>query len=172
MEELRHQSEEGFDVDGHIDKERERLSPGVAKVLLGKNLHGTIEDENIIDAGLLRAFALVVDDARFGEIVVLVTALSDTIRQVNVFAIHEKSLIQQTNFVECLLPHEHESTSQNLHFVGFVVREMPHVIACKAFAMWEELGQAKHLVERRLGRGQTAFRLGQKLALTVHHLHA
>ena len=141
-------------------------------MFLGKNLHGAIEDEHIIDAGLLRAFALVVDDACLGEIVVLVTALRDAIRQVNVFAIHEKGLIQQTNFVECLLPHEHESTSQNLHFVGFVVREMPHVIACKAFAMWEELGQAKHLVERCLRRGQSTFRLWQKLSLAVHHLHA
>ena len=141
-------------------------------MLLGKNFHGTVEDENIVDAGLLGALALVVDDACLGEIVVLVAALRDAIRQVNVLAIHEKGLVKQTNFVERLFTHQHESTSQNLHFVGFVVREMPHVITCKTFTMWEELGQAKHLVERCLRRGQSTFRLRQKLSLAVHHLHA
>ena len=38
--------------------------------------------------------------------------------------------------------------------------------------MREEFGQTEHLIERSLGRGQTALRLWQELSLAVHHLHA
>ena len=112
------------------------------------------------------------DNARLREIVVLVAALCDTIRKVDVLAIHEESLVQKAHFVEGFLAHQHEGTGEDFHLVGLVVGEMAHVIAGKTLAVREELGEAKHLVERRGSRGQSAFRLGQELSLAVHHLHA
>ena len=76
-----------------------------------RNLHGAVEDKYVVDAGLLRALALVVDDARFGEIIVLVATLRDAVRQVDVLAIHEEGLVEQADFIERFTPHQHESTS-------------------------------------------------------------
>ena len=141
-------------------------------MLFGENLHSAIKHEHIVDAGFLCAFALIVDNAGFGEIIVFIATLRDAIRQVDVLAIHEKGLVKQADLVHRFLAHEHKGTSQNLHFVGFVVGEMAHVIPCKTLAMREEFGQAEHLVERRLRRRQTAFGFRQKLSLAVYHLHA
>ena len=79
VEKLRHKSEKGLKVDGYINKERERPRPRLAEVLFGENLHGAIEHKHVVDAGFLGTLALVVDDARFGEIVVLIAALRDSI---------------------------------------------------------------------------------------------
>ena len=49
---------------------------------------------------------------------------------------------------------------------------MPHVITGETLAVREELGQTKHLVERRFCCRQTTLRLGQELTLAVDHLHA
>ena len=153
VKKLRHQREKRLEVDSQIDKEGERLGPGVAEVLLGENLHRTIEHKHVVDAGFLGALALVMDDARLGKIVVLVAALRDAIRQVDVLAVHEKSLVEQAHLIQGLAPHQHESAGQNLHFVDLIVGEMAHVIPCKTLAVREKLGQAKHLVKCRLRRG-------------------
>ena len=140
-------------------------------MLLGENLHSAVEHEHVIHTGFLGALALVVDNARLREIVVLIAALRDAIRQVDVLTVHEKSLVQKANFVQSLAPHEHECTRQNFHLVGLVIGKMAHVIPRETLAVREKLAQAEHLIKRRCWRRQTALRLRQELSLAINHLH-
>ena len=67
----------------------------------GEDDHRVVKHENIVQAALFRAFAFIMNDPRFGEIVVLITCLGDAVRKVDIFAIHKELLIEQAGFIKC-----------------------------------------------------------------------
>ena len=68
-------------------------------MLTSENNHCLVKHHHIVDTAFLSAFTFVMDDACARIVIVLITSLNDTIREVNVFAIHEEGLIQQTHFI-------------------------------------------------------------------------
>ena len=112
------------------------------------------------------------DDTGLGEIIVLVAALGDAVRQVDVLAVHEEGLIKQPNLVQSFATHEHESAREDLAFVGLVIGEMPHIVPRKPLRMWEELRETEHLVEGSCRSRQSSFGFRKEVALAIHHLHA
>ena len=64
----------------------------MAVVFAEENEHGLIEDVDVTEGGLMGALALVVEYGD-GQIPVFETALEQTLREVNVFAIHEEVFV-------------------------------------------------------------------------------
>ncbi len=95
----------------------------------GEDDHRVIEEEHIIQAAFFCAFALVVNDSRFGEIVVFIAGFSDTVTQVNVFAVHEETFIQQPCFIQRFASDKHESSGKHIHGMDFLAVQKPEMIS-------------------------------------------
>ena len=89
-----------LEPNGELDHYVKKLCFALAKVLAGEDGHGLIEHPHVVEAALLGAFALVVDDLCLREIVVLVTRLDDAVAQIDVLAIHEEGLVQQADLIQ------------------------------------------------------------------------
>ena len=63
-------------------------------MFIGKNLHGLVENIDIIQTAFLGALSFVVNDSGIGHVMVLITTLHDSPTQINILTVHEKSLIQ------------------------------------------------------------------------------
>ena len=141
-------------------------------MLAGENLHRIVEHNYVIYTAFLGTFTLVVNDCRLWEIIVVVAAQSNAVRQVNVLAVHEKCLVEQTYFLQGLGTQKHKCTRQHINLVDFVLVEISKMVFAKLFRLREKFRQAENLVERHLGCRQTAFRLGQETTFAVNHLHS
>ena len=82
----------------------------MCKMFLGKNAHGIVKYNYVINAAFLGAFAFVVDDACLRKIVVMIVRFYNAIRNINILAIHKKGFIQQSCFIKRSLAYKHKST--------------------------------------------------------------
>ena len=106
------------EIDSHLDGQCDQQTE-VTIVLTEENQHGLIENVDITETGLLRRLALVMNDTA-RHIPVLVTCLQDSVLQVDILAIHEEILVQETNLIECLTTQHHESATHHLNLARFV----------------------------------------------------
>ena len=120
---------------------------------------------------MLGTFALVVDYADLGEIVVLVTCQPYAPREVNVLAVHEIGFVKETYFLKSFTTQHKECTGQDVDWVCFVIVEMPHIVSGKPARVGEQFCQATHFVERGSGSWEAPFALFQKFSFAVYHLY-
>ena len=67
-----------------------------------------------------------------GLVVVLVSALQQAIGQVDVFAVHEKVLVQQAGLVERRPPHHAKGARDHVDGISFAAVQITHVVSSKA----------------------------------------
>ena len=60
----------------------------------GKKDHCLIKNAHVIDAAFFGAFPFVMDDAGIGQVVVAIATHLDAVRQVDVFPVHKKLLVE------------------------------------------------------------------------------
>ncbi|MNV23232.1 hypothetical protein D3C71_1142390 [compost metagenome] len=109
----------GSEIDCRIDQKRKQTGIFLRKVFPGENNHRTIEYEHVIDRAFLGTFSFVVNDPGFRKINILITAFDNPVRQINVFAVHEKCFIQQSDLIQSFLSHQHKSSGKNFNLIGF-----------------------------------------------------
>ena len=90
----RQNSDKCSDVDGNIDKIGKQPCIFLREMLAGKNHHRFVKHQHVIYAAFFGAFALVMNYSGFGKIVILISCLNNPVRQIDIFAIHKKRLIQ------------------------------------------------------------------------------
>ena len=157
--------------DGEVDEEVEEGGIAAGEVVLDKDGHGIVEGVDIVHAAMLGAFALVMDDAAGGEVVVLEPRQLDAPREVDVLAVHEIRLVEQPHFLQCHAANHQEGTGEDVDGVGCVVVEVSHIVGGDAAVVWEEADEAADFEERGRRGGKSAFALLQVLAFAVNHLH-
>ena len=167
-----HGGQSGTEPYRRIDRDIENLGIVGREMLPRENLHRLVKDIDVVQTPLLRALPLVVDDARLREVVVLVAALQDPVRQVDVLAVHEIVLIQKPHLVEHRPTHHHEGAAEDLHLVGLVLADVRGVVGPEFLRFREEFRETEELVERRRRVWDAALRLGEETALSIDHLHA
>ena len=99
--------------------------------------------------------ALIVQDGR-GDIPVLIPSLAQAVTKVDILAIHEEVLVEESYAVECLTPQHAEGSADDIDAHGLIPRQEAEIVAAKASALGKARAQAGHLVERGHGGGQTA----------------
>ena len=72
-----------------------------------ENKHRIIKSMQVFFVGISRAFTLVMQDT-LGNIIIFITAENDSVRQINVFTVHKKRLVEQSYPIERLVTQEHE----------------------------------------------------------------
>ena len=112
------------------------------------------------------------DNARFGEVVVLVTTLYNPVRQVDILAVHKKVLVQQAHFVQSRAAQQHKGASKHIYLIYSIFAQMPHIVLVEPPRFREQARQPENLVERHHWRRETALAFRQIVALAVNHLHA
>ncbi|KAF5040393.1 hypothetical protein DSECCO2_533930 [anaerobic digester metagenome] len=100
-------------------------------MLARKNDHGIVKYKDIIGTAFFCALTFVMYDACFGKVIILVPGFQNTVRQVNVFAIHEKGLVKQAGFIQCFAPQQHKSPTQYIHLVDFLFVQIGKMIFAK-----------------------------------------
>ena len=130
-------------------------------MLAEEDEHGLIEDMYIAERRLLGGLALEVDDIG-GVVPVLPAALQQTVRQVDILAIHEEVLVEESHLVEGLTTEHEERPADDLDATRLVPRQMAHVIA---------LGEAQHFQTRHPGRGNGPSRLRGQRTIGIVHPH-
>nr|GFD11213.1 hypothetical protein [Tanacetum cinerariifolium] len=101
-------------------------------MLVGKNGHGPVKYEHVVDARALGALALVVDDACPGKVPVLPAALGEAVREVDVLAVHKVVFVEQAHLVEGGLAQQHVGAAEYRHLVRLAGVEKPEVEATLA----------------------------------------
>jgi hypothetical protein len=71
-------------------------------MLFSKNSHRIVKNIYIIQTALFGAFALVMEYAAGGKIIIPVAGFQNAIGPIDVFAVHKKIFVQQTGFNNCL----------------------------------------------------------------------
>ena len=140
-------------------------------MFLREDGHGVVEHEHVVHRALLGALAFVVDDARFGQVPVLVAARGDAVAQIDILAIHEETFVQEAHFVERSFPQEHARTGKDLDRRGLVLLQVTKVVAAEHLALGEQAREADDLVERHCRCRQSAFAFRQELARSIDHFH-
>jgi type IV secretory pathway protease TraF len=95
-----YQCQHGTEIYGHLHRESEEETL-MTIVLAEEDQHGLIENVDIAIVGLPSGSALIVDN-RTRQIPVLPTSLQESVREIDVFSVHEKVLVEETNLFECL----------------------------------------------------------------------
>ena len=139
-------------------------------MLLEEDEHSLIEDVYILERRLLRALTLVMKDLD-RQVPIMVSPLEQSVRQVDILAIHEKILIEQPHLVDGRTAQHAVSATHHLDLSRFVPRQITHVITSEPPALGEMLAQSGHLVERGHGGRQTTSRLKGPRAISLHHAH-
>src|SRR6185312_6652566 len=102
-------------------------------MLIGKNAHGVIKNDNVVNAALLGAFSFIMYNAGFGVVVVFVACLCYTVRHIYILTIHKKGLIKQARLIECCLAKQHKCTRKHIHLVYLVNGQVGEVVFSKSF---------------------------------------
>ena len=162
----------GAEPNGAVDEEIEEAGVLLREVLAGKDLHRLVEDVHVVEAARLGALTLVMDDARLGKIVVLVAALENPVREVDIFPVHKVVLVEEAHLVEDAAAHHHKGAGEHLHRMDLIVAEIREVIGSELARAGEEFGESKQFVKGHRRQRDAALGLGQELALPVDHLDA
>lgn len=117
------------------------------------------------------ALALVMKDAVW-QIPVVVASFKNTVREINVLAIHKEVFVKESHFVEYAAAQEAVGSAHNIYFNRLIPGETTHIILPKLAVAREILAQTYHLVERCHGGGQSATRLHRACSVALEHLHA
>ena len=95
----------------------------------GKNDHGPVKNHYIVNTTLFSAFTLIVNDRCTRKIVILIPRLQDTVGKINILAIHKKTLIEETYFVEYRFSEEHKGSGKYINPVGLIIVEKAQMIS-------------------------------------------
>ena len=152
-----------------MDEERKKTGIFFAEMLAVKKGHGPVKNPDIIDAALLCALSFVMDDSGVREIIIFISRPDNAVREVDVFAIHEKGLIKEPDFVQNAFAQHHEGTRQHFHLVYFLIAQISQVVAGKDPGRRKEGRQAEGLIERHGRRRECTLRFFEKFALAVQH---
>ena len=109
------------------------------------------------------------NDACAGEVVIFVAALFDPVAQINVFSVHEKLLVQQTDLTQYRTAHPHEGPAEHIDRVGRIGRKIAEVIATKSFAFGKNSGQPEGFTKSHPRTREAPFTFGQESAGTIDH---
>ncbi len=126
-------------------------------MFLSKNNHRLIKHFHVVERSFFGAFTFIMNNSGFGEIVVFITALRNPVRKVDVFSIHKKGLVKQTDFIQCFLSHKHKRAGQYFYFVNFIFIEVGEMVLPELFRFGKQFRQPEHFVESHPGCGQSAF---------------
>ena len=140
-------------------------------MLLGKLDHGFVKHKHIVYTTFFGAFTFVMNDFGFRKIVVFITTQYQSITQINVFAIHEKILVQQTNLIQGRLTQPHIRTRQHINGVDLMLVQITAMVFAEYFTRREKGGQTKYFIKSHFGCRQTAFTFRKKIPLSIHHIH-
>ena len=123
---------------------------------------------DITETGLLRALALVVKDERW-QIIVAIAALEDTIRQVDILAIHKEILVEESHLVERLAPQHAESSTHHLDGCRCVPVEITHIVMSEAMMCGHSFAESYHFPECHHRRRNSTTALSCRLATGIQH---
>ena len=165
-----HERQRRLADDRRLDGQAQQKTQ-VAVVFAKEDEHGLVEDVDIAIGLALRALALVVEDAA-GQVPVFVAPLEHAVAEVDVLAIHEEVLVEQSDLVERLSPQEAVGAADDLDGVGLVPRQIAHVVSAQPSAVGEALAEPRDLVEGGERRGQSASRLLGVAAVRAQHPHS
>lgn len=112
-------------------------------MLAEENQHGLVEVVDVAVVGLVGRLALEVGNLK-GQVPVLPATLEQAVGEVDVLAVHEEVLIEESHLIEGLTSQQTEGAADDLDASGLVPRQMAHVIA---------LREAEHLQGRDPGCG-------------------
>ena len=101
---------------------------------------------------------------------VLISGISYTARQVDVFSIHEEVFVQQSYPIQCRTPHHTECSAHHVNASCLAPRHSAHIVTAET-ATWEHGAQSAHLVESCHWRGTSATRLRRKRSVGTLHCH-
>ena len=157
-------------VDGKPD-EHGKQAVAAAEVLVEEDEHGLVEDMDVAERRLLRAFALVVQDGG-GDVGIAPAGQQEAVGEVDVLAVHEEGFVEQPHLTDCLAAHHEEGSADDLDAVGLRARQVAHVVAAEATAVGKEGAEPRHLAEGRPGSRHAATAFPCKAAPPVVHRHA
>ena len=105
------------------------------------------------------------------QIPVLPSTLQKAVTEVDVFAIHKKAFVKQTDFVKSLTTKHDECSRDYLYLIGLIHIQVSHVIFAKDPASWKEATQATHLAETGKWGGHPAPALWCKRPICIQHAY-
>ena len=126
---------------------------------------------NIAEARLLGTFTFVMQNIN-RQIIVLITTLQDTVRKINILAIHEEILIQQAHLLQGFTANHTESTAHNLNGSRLIPWQIAHVIMSETAMPRKPAAQTHHLIESHHRRRQPSPTLAGWLAIGSQHSYA
>ena len=136
-----------------------------------KDEHGSVEYLYIFNVALAGTFAFVVQDS-FGHVIILVSGQFKTVRKIDILAVHKEIFVQQSGFIQRLLPDQHKSTGQHIYLVAGIGIEIRQTVLGKAWIFGKQPGQSEHFAERNPGCGKAALGFGQKNTVSIYHFNA
>ena len=135
----------------------------------GKDVHGLVKRFDVLPGGVLGRLALVVNDGRGREVVVLPARLLDAVAQVDVFAVHEVGFVKTAELVEDGLSYHHPGSAVHVDFGVLILGEVAQVVAGESRAARKKTAQSQQSVEGHARGGQCAFGFGEEFARSVDH---
>lgn len=141
----------------------------LVEVLFNEEQHCAVEQLYVADLPLFCAFSLVVNDLRTGRVADGPPCFLDPETQIQVFAIHEKLLIEQARFIERGAPDHHTGPGQCIDLAGLGFWNEGHIVAPERAALREEAAQAGHPIEGGRWRRERPATLGCKTAVGVQY---
>ena len=118
----------------------------MAIVLSEEDEHRFVEVVNVAIAVLLGAFSLVMENRR-GDIAVLLSCLEQAIGKVDVLAIHEKVLVEQSALLEGGTAKEHECTADDFDRVLLFLVKILHIVSSEDTTSREKSAKSRHLAK-------------------------
>ena len=141
-------------------------------VLAIKNLHCTIEQYNAPAGKILAALAPEMYDLVVGHVKNFPARLFYSIAPVQVVAVHDVILVEDTDLLDDLPSDHHAAPGDGVHFAGLVVIAMCHQVLAEAFGSGEKPVQSQKVKHRRRYGGKASPALVLERAVPVQYLWA
>src|SRR5574344_1537915 len=130
--------------------------------------HRLIEHMHIAEARLLSTLTLIMQDGR-RKIIIVITSLQNTIRKIDILAIHEEVLVQITHLIDGFLSQQTEGSTHHLYPSRFIPRKCAHIIMTETVTFRETGTQTYHLVESHHRRRQPSPTFQCRLTRSIQH---
>ncbi len=140
------------------------------EMLRYEELHGAVEDAHLVDVAPLRALTLEMDDRCLVHVEHLPSSPAHTITPVQVFAVHEKRLIEPPDLLVDRSPDHHKRPAHCIDGVRFCRVEIGQVVPTEEPAVGEEAGESEHFREGHPRRGKTPPARELEAPVRIEHL--